>query len=175
MTIRNDNRTQINFYSKVDGLSAKDIRKLLLDTWKVESAATRYRYFVETLQTGKRVYLERPGNLNKGCDFAIIVEDLNLHKNGNDKPPSYDDLLKDLRAKSVSNRNQFLQLRLLIQDVYNCNPTQPILNQVNNIALNTGWSCEIVLKLVRWFFIEQDLTYWNGRGRAMLWNEIQKI
>lgn len=175
MTIRNDNRTDINFYNQVDGLSAKQIRDLLLETWKAESLGTLYRYFVETLQTGKRVYLERPGQLNKGCDFVIFVEDFILFANGNDKPPRHRDLINDLASKSNLNRAQFLQLRSLIQDVYNCNPMQPILVQASTLPVNTGWPHELVLKAVRWFFIEQDLTYWNRTGRAMLWNAIQNI
>ncbi len=175
MTIRNDNRTEIDFYNRVDRLTAKDTRDLLLETWKAESPATLYRYFVETLQTGKRVYLERPAQLNKGCDFVIFVEDFILFRNGNDKPPSYKDLLSDVRSKAASDGPQFLQLRSLIQSVYNCNPMAPIINQANALAFNTGWSCEVILKVVRWFFIEQDLTYWNRTGRAMLWKGIQSI
>jgi hypothetical protein len=175
MSIRNDNRTEIDFYGRVNGLTAKQIRDLLLDTWKMESPSTLYRYFVETLQTGKRVYLERPGQLNKGCDFVIFVEDLIFFSNGNDKPPRHKDLLADLRSKANSNRPEFLRLRSLIQDVYNCNPITPVISQANALTFNAGWSCEVILKVVRWFFIEQDLTYWNRTGRAMLWTEIQTI
>ncbi len=175
MTIRNDNRTEIDFYNKVDGLTTKEIRGLLLETWKAESPSTLYRYFVETMQSGKRVYIERPGRLNKGCDFVIFIEDFILFGNGNDKPPRHKDLFADLRAKAASNRHLFLQLRLLVQDVYNCNSIHPIINQASAIAFGVGWSCEVILKLVRWFFIEQDLTYWNRTGRAMLWEEIQSI
>lgn len=175
MTIRNDNRTEIDFYGKVDGLTAKEIRDLLLDTWKLELPATLYRYFVETLLIGKRVYLERPGRLNKGCDFVIFVEDFILFGNGNDKPPRHNDLLTDLKFKANSMRTNFLYLRSLIQQVYNCDPMAPIINQANALAFKSGWSCEVILKVVRWLFIEQDLTYWNRTGRAMLWTEIQSI
>ena len=60
MTLRNDDRIEINLQGQVEHSQQSDIRSFLLDTWKAESPGTQYRYFVETLQNGKRIYLERP-------------------------------------------------------------------------------------------------------------------
>ena len=36
--------------------------------------ASHYKYYVETLSTGDRVYLQRPAYLHNGFDFLICVE-----------------------------------------------------------------------------------------------------
>ena len=38
-----------------------------------------------------------------------------------------------------------------------------------------GWDYEVLLKLLRWLFIEQDVTYWSGNGREMLYSAILSI
>lgn len=175
MTIRNEGRTEIDIEGKVDDFQSKQIRDFLLDQWKAESQGVIYRYFVETLQSGKRVYLERPARLNKGCDFVIYVEDLLLFKNGNDKPPSFEELNEDLRKKAKTNRRQFNQLVSLIEMVYECKPFNTVLTSEKSIKFRSGWSSELIFKLAKWFFIEQDITYWNRTGRSMLWKKIQSI
>lgn len=42
--------------------------------------ATHYTYYVESLANGKRVFLTRPGFLNKQFDFVINVEAVNFNK-----------------------------------------------------------------------------------------------
>src|SRR3989344_5328335 len=51
-----------------------------------------YRYYVEILSNGKRVFLQRPAHLNKGMDFQVCVEGLIKYLNGKDRPPSHDDI-----------------------------------------------------------------------------------
>ena len=99
MTIRPDNSTPIILANIEQFNNRADIRDFLLNQWKQEASQTKYRYFVETLQNGNQIYLERPGRLNKGCDFVIFIENHLLFKNGNDKPPRHDFILNDLRLK----------------------------------------------------------------------------
>jgi len=175
MTIRDDTRTVIDLNGKVNFNVKEAIRGFLLDTWKAESQNTSYRYFVEILSNGKRIYLERPASLNKGCDFKIYAEDLLLHKNGNDKPPSHKDIIDDLQHKAQENAQSYQRLVVLIEKVYQCDDFDEIIEMAKEIPFHTGWSCETLLKLIKWFFIEQDITYWNGVGRRMFWDAIQRV
>lgn len=175
MTIRKDDSIEKTFPS-VDIISDKAIlRKRLLTVFIEEDCKTKLRYFVETLSNGKRIYIERPGRLNKGCDFVIYVEDLLLYKNKNDNPPSHKDLLNDLidKKKEMTN-NEYSLLLKAIEDIYKLKPYNTAIKHLNGITVNTGWSFELILKLTRWFFIEQDITYWAGTGRDMLFDEIMK-
>lgn len=175
MTIRKDDSVEKTFPS-VDTISDKaQLRKLLLSIFIEEDCKTKLRYFIETLSSGKRIYIERPGQLNKGCDFVIYIEDLLLYKNGNDNPPRHKDLLDDLIAKkNVMTHDEYSSLLKAIEDIYNLKPYKTAIKHLNGITTNVGWSFELILKLSRWLFIEQDITYWAKSGREMLLNEIMK-
>ena len=92
---------------KITGNHEKDrnaLRTLLLDKLVKEKAGagnkektSKYHYNVETLASGKKVYLTRPVPLNKGFDFIIHVQDYTFI-NGKDNP-RHDDILNDLKIK----------------------------------------------------------------------------
>ena len=42
------------------------------------------------------------------------------------------------------------------------------------IFTDEGYAFEHVLKTIKWLFIEQDITYWNWSGRAMLYSAITR-
>lgn len=175
MTIRKDDSIESTLLY-IDTIRDKaKLRERLLSIFIQEDCHTKLRYFVEILSDGKRIYIERPGRLNKGCDFAIYVEDLLLHKNNNDKCPKHSDLLEDLSAKKNNmTSNHYSLLLEAIEDIYNLNPYENAIARLKNIPDNIGWSFELVLKLTRWFFIEQDITYWAKSGRKMLYDVIMK-
>src|SRR3989338_3797868 len=97
----------INFDLKSN--SREKLRKETVDKFLSEKGGywkdgkkyvTRYRYFVEKLKDGRRIYLLRPTFLNKGIDFQVWVEKLD---NGNDKRPSHRDTFSDLKLKKSEN------------------------------------------------------------------------
>lgn len=175
MTIRPDNSTPIILDNIEQFNNRSDIRDFLLNQWMLEAPSTKYRYFAETLVNGDRIYLERPGRLNKGCDFVIFIENHILFNNGNDKPPKHDFVLDDLAIKkqtlSAIEYQSFLQS---ITEIYNCSTINTALTHVQNHPLN-GESYELILKILRWLFIEQDITYWAKSGRQMLFDAIQEV
>lgn len=175
MTIREDESIELNLTSIDNITDRSELRRLMLNTFIIENCKTKYRYFVETLIDGNRIYIERPGRLNKGCDFVIYVENLLLFGNGNDKYPKHDDFLDDLKIKKKLLRtNQYNLLLDAIHDIYQLRTYQSAFNKIKDLPNKQGWSYELLLKLVRWFFIEQDITYWSKSGREMLYNEIKK-
>ncbi|CAJ2376665.1 MAG: hypothetical protein MPK11_00610 [Gammaproteobacteria bacterium] len=186
MAIRNDQRINKSLTLKVN--TRAGIRRFLLLTWLKETREKKYRYFVETLVTGKHVYLERPGRLNKGCDFVIYIEDMAgcQWKNGNDRPPSHKFLLDDLlRKKRRLSLKVWRDLIASIEAEHQMIPhTCPITSKrkIDALAKSRRTSAtpqpmclqQIVL-LCKWLFIEQDLTYWNGEGRDKLMGVIRKL
>jgi len=175
MTIRPDNSTPIILDNIEQFNNRSDIRDFLLNQWMLEAPSTKYRYFAETLVNGDRIYLESTGRLNKGCDFVIFIENHILFNNGNDKPPKHDFVLDDLAIKkqtlSAIEYQSFLQS---ITEIYNCSTINTALTHVQNHPLN-GESYELILKILRWLFIEQDITYWAKSGRQMLFDAIQEV
>ena len=132
---------------------------------------TRYKYFVETLEDGRRIFLLRPTFLNKGIDFQVWVE---RFKDGGDKKPSHNDMLNDLKQKKKENPRLFAKLLEAINRVWNCEEPDEVLKHYKELGFKQGFPSELILKVLKWLFIEQDITYWNYDGRTMLKQAIEK-
>lgn len=131
---------------------------------------TRYKYFVEKLADERRVFLLRPTFLNKGIDFQVWVEKM---KNDEDKRPSHKDIFEDLRIKRKENPKDLPTLIECINRVWNCAEPNEVLKD-NKLNFKNGFSAELLLKILKWLFVEQDITYWNYSGREMLKKGIDK-
>lgn len=136
--------------------------------------ASRYTYFVEELKDGKRVFLRRPANLHYGFDFVVNVEGINFNKDGRKRTsPKHEDIIEDLIIKYNESKSLYDKLYNLMEKIYLCNEIEYSLCE--EIDFNNGYSTEMILKVLKWLFIEQDIRYWNYSGRDMLWNSIYKI
>lgn len=135
--------------------------------------ASGYTYYVETLNDGNRIYLRRPANLHNGFDFVVCVENYNFNPGGRKRNyPKHDDIISDLKIKKKENATQYHKLFSIIKKIYNC---EPINNEEMNVPFINGYTSELIIKTLKWLFIEQDIRYWNYSGRDMLWNAIKGI
>lgn len=138
--------------------------------------ASRFTYYVETVNDGRRVYLRRPANLHNGFDFAVHVERTNFNRSGTGRArsrPSHDDIITDLRAKKATSPIMYQSLFQLLERIYNCEDIDFALG--NDLIFNIGYPCDLILASVKWLLIEQDIRYWNYSGRDMFWSEIQGV
>ena len=155
------------------------IEEFLKEQPGTTTSVTEYYYFVETLSSGKRIYLKRPTALNKGVDFEVRVEDTyfrygvhgNVIATGN--RPSHDDIAKDLSLKKKENPAEFLRLKPLLDRIYNCQQVDDV--EYTSFTFTSGHSVEAIFKSLKWLFIEQDVTYWNRSGRTMLYEGLSQI
>lgn len=176
MTVKASGAKESSLRSIDEFSNRGDIRKYMLYLYATEDCMTKIRYYVETLANGKRIYLERPTFLNKGCDFQIFVEDLIVYKNGNDKCPSHNDVFEDLKLKKKQlTEQQYSILISAVTDIYEVRPYGVAEIKTKQLPVPDGWSYETLLKLLRWLFIEQDITYWAQTGREMLMSGIIEI
>lgn len=132
--------------------------------------ASNYIYYVESMEDGRRVYLRRPAWLHNGFDFVICVENMNYDEEGkkNRNNPSHADIEKDLEKKKSENPIMYEKLYILLKKVFDCHDVMP--KEWRDIRFHSGLSCEHILKVIKWLFIEQDIRYWNYAGRDMTWN-----
>lgn len=133
---------------------------------------TKYKYFVEKIKDDRRVFLSRPARLNKGMDFEVWVEKFRDEKN---KRPSHKDIFNDILEKYKTNPDIYPKLLEAIELVWNCEEPDKVIEKYNNLEFGVGLSVELILKILKWLFIEQDITYWNYDGRTMLWQGIKNI
>jgi len=125
-----------------------------------------YRYNVEKLSDGSIIYLTRPTRLNKGADFVIHCEGFTKFRNGNDKPPRHGDLFSEterLISKSTEHRTELLNA---LRRIWDCELSTAVLADLKLFKGNA--EAERVLLVSKWFFVEQDVTYWTESGRHML-------
>jgi len=147
-----------------------EIRAEVFQHWINEKPGTptvrnTYRYDVEKLSDGSWVYLTRPTRLNKGADFVICCEHFTKFKNGNDKPPSHNDLLLEF-CQLGQPAAQLKELLAALRRIWDCENSKQVLESLKLFKGNA--KAERALLLAKWFFIEQDVTYWTESGRHML-------
>lgn len=135
---------------------------------------SKYKYFVETLAIGTRIFLTRPARLNNGFDFEIRVEGMKFTsaKGRTTDRPSHPVIFHDLIQKKAENGKAYSDLFKLIEDVYNCNEISP--EDYTHLRFASGLPVDMLLFVIKWLFIEQDVTYWNYSGRAMFMSGVPR-
>jgi len=135
--------------------------------------ASHYRYNVETLNDDRRIYLTRPAYLKKGFDFRINVEETVFQTR--QEYPKHDDIFDDLREKRRENPAMCRRLHQAIERIYRCEDPEDILPEYADIKFNVGHPVDLILKVIKWFLIEQDIRDWNYSVRQMFKNGIDGI
>lgn len=165
--------------------SRETIRECVTETFLSEVAGTgngvltsKYRYNVYQLSDNRFVYLSRPAHLNKGFDFTVCVDDERFpskpRSNGRilfSNKPSHYFIIEDLKIKKNENIEGYGRLLQIIRKIYEIQPVED--NEIP--SFNDGCDVSLLLVIIKWLFIEQDITYWNYSGRKMLMNSINEI
>jgi len=134
--------------------------------------ASRYKYIVENFLDGRKLYLIRPAQYKMGFDFQIWME--NWYQSNINKMPSYLDIIQDLKNKKEENPHRFNILLSGIDKIYICEDDDRILDWLKSkkVDFSDGENIYVLLKTIKWMFIEQDIRYWNYSGRLKLKNFI---
>lgn len=175
------NRKEITWSCSNEG-TRNEVRMRVIKKFSAEKPGTGkgdkasgYRYFVEILQNGDRVYLDRPANLHNGFDFLVCVENMNYAKKGERRrcAPKHDDLHEDLLKKRKENLVEYEKLYTLLCKIYECKDVTD--NEISKVKFKVGLPPDHVVKVLKWFFIEQDIRYWNYSGRRMTWDIVPNV
>lgn len=121
-------------------------------------------------RNGCQIYLTCPGQRNKGIDFVVNMGGYHFfNENGRRmKNPTHRAIIEDLQEKKKENETLFEQFFKDIKQVYKCE-----IEADTDISFSTGIPADLLLKLLKWLFIEQDITYWTKSGRKMFMNSIK--
>jgi len=132
----------------------------------------KFRYLVENLSTGRQLFIFRPAGLNKwNFDFKVeVLEEFGLGRG------THDEIKSDFQNKKQENPQKFNKLLEALTTLYNCleNDVDRLLKNYPELRMSfqTGAKVDVLLKVVKWMFIMEDIVYWNYKGRAMLYNAI---
>ncbi|MFZ2071566.1 MAG: hypothetical protein WAV32_08255, partial [Halobacteriota archaeon] len=77
-----------------------------------------------------------------------------------------------------SGKRKYNDLLDALTTLYNCseNDVDRLLGNYPDLhrSFQTGAKVDVLLKVVKWMFIMEDIVYWNYKGRAMLYNAIME-
>lgn len=152
-----------------------EIKQSFARLWLQEKPYKKYAYCVEKCDDGSQVFLHRP-TYKHGLDFAVSVEGFRstLRKNKSERP-SHDDIFKDLKDKTRRHPHLRAQLFKAVTLVYECVEPDVVLRRLPRLrAASPGLAMDKVLRIIKWLFIEQDVTYWLGTGRNMFMSAIER-
>jgi len=175
-----DSKTLLSAELKVEGGTRQELREKVVHAFLNEApgtgtgeSASKYCYFVETLSDGRRIFLTRPAWLNKGFDFEIRVQDENFPGGrGKTDRPNHSVIFDDLKQKLAEAPESYAKLFDLIERIYDCQEVTP--KDYETLKFRSDLPVDMILGVVKWFFIEQDVTYWNYSGRAMFMSGVPR-
>jgi len=170
----------------------KNIRDNIIDLFKSERAgqgkgpdSTRIMYCMEKTLNDEIIYLQRPAYLNKGFDFTVNVKNYNFKAPTRRNPnrlthtPRHDSIFYPLNLIKSANIIDFNLIQIAIDEIYYCKDPSILLQQNQFQPLNDkyidGVEYETLLKVIKWLFIEQDITYWSFTGRKMFYNGLRNV
>lgn len=153
----------------------KEVINIFIDTeTQQRGSGVKFRYPVENLSIDKQLFIFRPAGLNKwNFDFKVeVLEEFGLKKG------KHDDIFSDFRNKKQENPQKFDVLLEALSALYNCseNDVDSLLKNYPNLqtSFQTGAKVDVLLKVVKWMFVMEDIVYWNYKGRAKLYDAIKK-
>jgi hypothetical protein len=164
---------------KIEGrLQRHEIVKKVVNTfieteYNKKAKGVKFEYPVENLSNGQQLFIGRPGH-KKNFDFEVKVpSNIGLGKG------THIEIATDLRNKKQENEQKFENLLNAITQIYDCseNDVDRILSNypdLNN-SFQTGAQVSIILKVLKWLFIMEDIIYWDNEGRAFLFNFFKYI
>jgi len=175
-----DSQTLLSAELKVQAGTRQELREKVVHAFLNEAPGTgtgelasKYCYFVETLSDGRRIFLTRPAWLNKGFDFEIRVQDENFPSGrGKTDRPNHSVIFDDLKQKLAEAPESYARLFDLIERIYDCQEVTS--KDYETLTFRSGLPVDMILGVVKWFFIEQDVTYWNYSGRAMFMSGVPR-
>ncbi|MGQ9625687.1 MAG: hypothetical protein ACUVV0_02125 [Anaerolineae bacterium] len=124
-----------------------------------------FRYPVENLSGGEKLYIRRPG-MRWNFDFKVEIPSNYGFWEGR-----HDQIALLLRERKEQDEKKFNKLWQMITDLYHCvnNDVDSMLKR-NPISYEEKPEADILLKVIKWLFIMEDIIYWHYEGRAFLYN-----
>ena len=146
----------------------KVVTKFIKTEYSQKGKGITFRYPVEHLPTNKDLCIVRPGH-KKNFDFKVEITDEMILEEG-----KHHQIALDLRRKRQDNERKFGDFFLAVEKVYHCleNDVDELLAKSPSLRkrFQSGAEVEVLLKVLKWLFIMEDIVYWDVEGRAFLYN-----
>ena len=135
----------------------------------------RFNYPVERFTDGSSLFIFRPAGLRKwNFDFKVnVTPEMGLGKG------THAEIAMDFTNKKKENGRGFVELIKTMEEM--CTGKEAdvseILKKYQSLqtSFQTGSNVEVLLKVLKWMFIMEDIVYWNYDGRMKLYNYLKEV
>ncbi len=153
----------------------KKVVEHFIDFERYYKGGVQFRYPVEKLSSSDRLYIHRPG-IKWNFDFKVIIPENSGLKEGR-----HDQIAKLLLKIQRNKQKEFKKIWSALSSLYHCenNDVDELINKLKianrlSIAGETLF-IDVILKVIKWLFVMEDIIYWHHEGRAFLFNFVKYV
>ncbi|MCZ7383928.1 MAG: hypothetical protein O8C62_07450 [Candidatus Methanoperedens sp.] len=134
-------------------------------------------YEVETLSDGRKICITKPGGKNvygrmQIHDFMVWI--YNESKNELWRI-SHDEIFDDLKNKMEQNKSEAKRVILALKRVHAGEEPDEVIQENPDLGNSLdGYAPELILKVYKWIWGQEDCNYPTGEGRNMSMNAIME-
>jgi len=151
----------------------KVVNAFIATEYRKKGKGVVFQYPVENLAGGQLLYIIRPGH-KKNFDFKVDV--ITNYGLGDGK---HEDIALNLRKNNLENPRKSKKLWEAITEIYHCkeNDVDVVLKKRGGLKkpFKSGAKPELLLKVIKWLFIMEDIVYWDNEGRSFLFNFLNYV
>lgn len=168
-----------NFLEITDKMARHEIVQKVVNTfigseWSDRGKGIQFWYPVENLADGSQLFIIRPGGLRSKWNFDFKVNIEPEYKLGKG---THNEVTLDFQNKKLEAPEKYPDLLRGLTEIYECNnAVDQVVQEIQSLgtSFHTGADVKILLKVVKWMFIMEDIVYWNYQGRTMLYSHLMK-
>ncbi len=167
-----------NYYNHKIDLKKITIKNTSRDKLVPSFEAIEYRgYEVEQFQDGRKVVITKPGGKSvygrpKKEDFLVFVY---TPKDNGLWQITHKQIFQDIEEKLSESKTKTVELINMLERTYNGEEPTDFIDDINSLTFKNGESVELLLKVYKWIWGQEDVNYPNGEGRDMSWNPIKAL
>ena len=133
-------------------------------------------YRVESLADGREIVVTKPGG--KFTYGSLRREDFMVWIHNREDESlwliSHNNIFSDLEAKGTENRDETIDLIDAMEEVFNGSEPDDVLTN-RKFSFQTGETPELLLKVYKWIWGQEDCNYPTGQGRDMSMESIREL
>ncbi len=167
-----------NYYKHQIDLESLDIKNTSKEQFINLLENIPYRgYKVEDIQDGRKIIITKPGGKSaygrpKKEDFLVFIynsEEESLWQ------ITHKQILEDLESKANEDKSKTIILIDLLERTYKGEEPNDFIDDIKILKFDTGELPEVLIKVYKWIWGQEDVNYPNGEGRTMSWKSITEL
>lgn len=165
-----------NIYTHSIDLKVVNIRNTPNNDFLAKVEALDYRgYEVESIADGRKIVITKPGGKFsfgriKKEDFMVFIY------SPNDNSLwliSHKDILNDLKKKGGSDSKATIAIIETLEKVFRGIEPEDIIEEIRELQNPVGELPEVLVKAYKWIWVQEDINYPTGKGRALSFEPIR--